>query len=86
MTNNIPIIVIAVVISMILMFIASGIISEFLNKYPALKIVALAFIFMVGVILCADGLHLHIEKTYLYFSLFFTLAVESLNIAALRKR
>jgi predicted tellurium resistance membrane protein TerC len=84
-TNNIPIIVAAVVISMLLMFVASGIISEFLGKYPALKIVALAFIFMVGMILLADGIHLHIEKAYLYFSLFFTLAVESLNIAA-RKR
>ena len=84
-TNNIPIIVAAVVISMLLMFVASGIISEFLGKYPALKIVALAFIFMVGMILLADGVHLHIEKAYLYFSLFFTLAVESLNIAA-RKR
>jgi predicted tellurium resistance membrane protein TerC len=61
------------------------IISEFLDKYPALKIIALAFIFMVGIILLADGVHLHIEKAYLYFSLFFTLAVESLNIAA-RKR
>ncbi len=63
-TNNIPIIVAAVVISMLLMFVASGIISEFLGKYPALKIVALAFIFMVGMILLADGVHLHIEKAY----------------------
>jgi predicted tellurium resistance membrane protein TerC len=84
-TNNIPIIVAAVVISMLIMFVASGTISEFLGKYPSLKIVALAFIFMVGVILLADGAHIHIEKAYLYFSLFFTLAVESLNIAA-RKR
>ena len=84
-TNNIPIIVAAVVISMLIMFVASGTISEFLGKYPSLKIVALAFIFMVGVILLADGAHMHIEKAYLYFSLFFTLAVESLNIAA-RKR
>jgi predicted tellurium resistance membrane protein TerC len=45
----------------------------------------LAFIFMIGVILVSDGLHLKISKNYLYFSLFFTLAVESLNIVA-RKR
>jgi len=85
MTNNIPVIVVAVVISMLLMLFASGYISEFLNKYPSLKIVALAFIFMVGVILLADGLNIHISKGYLYFSLFFTLAVEVINIAA-RKR
>jgi predicted tellurium resistance membrane protein TerC len=47
--------------------------------------VALAFIFMIGVILLADGFHIKISKGYLYFSLFFTLAVESLNIIA-RKR
>lgn len=85
MTSNIPVIVTAVVISMILMYMASGFISDFLNKYHSLKIAALAFIFMVGVILCCDGLHIHIDKAYLYFALFFTLAVESLSIAARRK-
>lgn len=85
MTSNIPVIIAAVVISMLLMFIASGFISSFLTKYPSLKIVALAFIFMVGVILLGDGLHIHISKGYLYFSLFFTLAVESINIVARKK-
>ncbi len=85
MTNNVFIIVLAVLISMILMMMASNYISDFLNHYPSLKIVALAFIFMVGVILSADGFHLHISKGYLYFSLFFTLVVEGLNIVA-RKR
>lgn len=85
MTNNIPIIVIAITISMIVMIFASEKISDFLQTYPSLKIVALAFIFVVGVILLADGLNMHIDKGYLYFSLFFTIAVESLNIVA-RKR
>jgi predicted tellurium resistance membrane protein TerC len=85
MTNNIPIIVTAIVISMIVMLLASEKISYFLHNYPSLKIVALAFIFMIGVILLADGFHIKISKGYLYFSLFFTLAVESLNILA-RKR
>lgn len=85
MTNNIPVIVAAVIISMIVMLIASEKISDFLHTYQSLKIVALAFIFMIGVILLADGLHMHISKGYLYFSLFFTLGVESLNIVA-RKR
>lgn len=85
MTNNIPVIITAVVISMFVMLAASESIHHFLQTYPSLKIVALAFIFMVGAILLADGLHWHIEKGYLYFSLFFTLAVESLNIA-IRKR
>ena len=85
MTSNIPVIVIAIVISMVLMLFALEKINYFLQTYPSLKIVALAFIFMVGVILLADGIHMHIPKGYLYFSLFFTLVVEYLNILA-RKR
>ena len=85
MTGNIPVIVCAVMIAMFLMFFASGHISGFLGKYPSLKIVALAFIFMVGLILLVDGVHLHVSKGYLYFSLFFTLVVESLNILARKK-
>lgn len=85
MTNNIPVIVTAVIISMIAMLLASEKISYFLYNYPSLKIVALSFIFMIGVILLADGIHMVISKGYLYFSLFFTLTVESLNIIA-RKR
>lgn len=85
MTSNIPAIVTAIVIAMIVMYAASGVVTEFLAKYPSLKIVALAFIFMVGIILLADGLHMHISKGYLYFSLFFTLIVESINIMARKK-
>ena len=86
MTSNIPVIVTAVIISMIAMLLASEKISYFLQNYPSLKIVALAFILMIGVILLADGIHIEISKGYLYFSLFFTLIVESLNIIARRRR
>ncbi|MCE3254697.1 MAG: rane protein [Rickettsiaceae bacterium] len=85
MTNNIPIIVAAVFVAMLLMLFASDQISKMLATYPSLKIVALAFIFMIGTILLADGLHIEISKGYLYFSLFFAMAVEYLNILA-RKR
>jgi predicted tellurium resistance membrane protein TerC len=85
MTNNIPVIVTAIAISMIVMIVSSEKINYFLQTYPSLKVLALSFIFMVGVILLSDGLHFHISKGYLYFSLFFTLGVESLNIIA-RKR
>lgn len=85
MTNNIPIIISAIVISMIIMLVSSESISDFLTKYPSLKIIALALIFMVGVILLADGFHIHISKTYLYFALFFTVAVEILNIIAKKR-
>jgi predicted tellurium resistance membrane protein TerC len=85
MTNNIPVIVTAIIISMIVMLVASEKISQILNTYPSLKIVALSFIFMIGVILLADGLHMPISKGYLYFALFFTITVESLNIVARKK-
>ena len=85
MTNNIPVIITAIAISMVVMLLASEKISYFLHAYPSLKIVALAFIFMIGVILLADGIHMPISKGYLYFALFFTISVESLNIVA-RKR
>lgn len=85
MTDNLYIIVAAVVISMIVMLLSSESISGFLAKYPSLKIIALALIFLVGIILLAGGFNIHIPKTYLYFSLFFTLSVEVLNIIAKKK-
>ena len=84
-TSYVPVIVAAVVIAMILMFFASGLIAELLTKYPSLKIIALAFIILVGLFLLADGVHIHIPKEYLYFTLFFTLIVESLNIVVRNK-
>lgn len=86
MTNNIPIIVAAIVISMIVMILSSESITKFLIKYPSLKIIALGLIFMIGVILLADGFNFHISKTYLYFALFFTLTLEFLNIISRRKK
>ncbi len=85
MTNNLYVIIAAIVISMIVMLISSESISSFLVKYPSLKIIALALIFLVGVILVADGFEVKISKTYLYFSLFFTLSVEILNIIAKKR-
>ncbi len=82
MTTNIPVIVAAVVVAMVVMLLASDKISKILSTYPSLKIMALAFIFMIGVILLADGLHIEVSKGYLYFALFFSIVVESLNILA----
>ena len=80
LTQIIPIIIIAVIISMIVMLIASDYISRILHIHPSLKMMALVFIFMVGIMLFADGIHLEIPKGYLYFSLFFATAIEYLNI------
>ncbi len=85
MTRNILVIIAAVMVSILIMLFASEYLSKFLEKYPSFKIVALSFIFMIGVILLADGLHIHITKAYLYFSLFFALMVEGLNIVAKKR-
>jgi predicted tellurium resistance membrane protein TerC len=84
-TRFVPVIVIAVVISMIVMLVASDYISRMLHKHPSLKIMALAFIFMIGVILLADGIHLEISKGNLYFSLFFATTIEYFNILVRKK-
>jgi predicted tellurium resistance membrane protein TerC len=84
-SNNISIIIASVVIAMFVMLYSSEKIGNFLQKYSSLKIIALAFIFMVGVILLADGFYIHIEKGYLYFSLFFATAVEWINIIVRKK-
>lgn len=85
MTDNIPVIVVAIVISMIVMLLASESITHFLKTYPSLKIIALAFIFMIGAILLIDGLNFNVSKGYLYFALFFTMVVEVLNIMAKKR-
>ena len=85
MTKEVSIIIIAVVISMSVMLFSADYVSRVINRYPSLKIMALAFIFMVGIILLADGFSFHISKVYLYFALFFASGIESLNILASKK-
>ncbi|MDR1976052.1 MAG: TerC family protein [Campylobacteraceae bacterium] len=82
MANNIEIMILAVVIAVIVMMIASKSISNFIDAHPTLKMMALSFLILVGVALVADGAGLHIPKGYIYFSMAFALAVESLNIYA----
>ncbi|MDA7705457.1 TerC family protein [Rickettsiales bacterium] len=79
-TDQIWIIITAVIISMGAMLFLSGKISNIIDQYPTLKILALAFIFMIGVILILGGLSINVSKNYLYFSLFFALIIEIINI------
>lgn len=86
MAQNIWVMVAAVVISVIIMLIFAGKISFFIEKHPTLKMLALAFLLMIGVVLVADGLGQHIPKGYVYFSMAFSLGVEVLNIVATSRR
>ena len=81
LVRNVLLMVLAVVIAMIAMLIFSEKVSDFINKHPTVKMLALAFLVMIGIVLVAEGLHFHIEKGYVYVALLFSLAVELLNMA-----
>lgn len=85
MTNILSIMIAAVVISVIFMMLSSGKISSFINDRPTLKMLALAFLLLIGFTLVAEGLDQHIAKGYIYFSMAFSFFVEMLNLK-LRKR
>jgi len=80
MVNNLPIMITAIVISMIVMLLSAKSISEFIDKHPTLKILALSFLLLIGVMLLADGFGQHVSKGYIYFAIGFSLFVETLNL------
>ena len=85
LVNQIPIMVAAIVVSIIVMLIAVKPIGDFVNKYPSFKILALSFLVLVGVILVGESFEIHTNKSYLYFAMFFSLFVESLNLLRIKK-
>jgi len=86
MADRLWVMVVAVVIAMILMITASTPLANFVSAHPTVKMLALSFLLMIGVVLIADGLHFHIPKGYVYFSLAFSILVEALNFRARRRR
>jgi predicted tellurium resistance membrane protein TerC len=86
MVDNLYVMMTAVVLAVILMLMAVNTISRFVNEYPTLKMLALSFLILVGVALIAEGFDVHIPKGYIYFSMFFSMAVEALNIRASKGR
>jgi len=85
MVSHVSIMVIAIIISVGIMMVASRAISAFINGHPTFKILALSFLILIGVGLIGEGLHFHIPKAYLYFAMAFSTVVEMLNIK-LRKK
>ncbi len=83
---NVYVIIGAVVVSMIVMLMASGYISQFLSENPTFKMLALSFILMIGTLLVAEGFHYEVPKGYVYFALGFSCFVEALNTIAKRKQ
>ncbi|MFN5540401.1 MAG: TerC family protein [Candidatus Melainabacteria bacterium] len=80
MVRQIPIMIISIVLSLIVMFVAAKPIGEFIDKHPSVKILALSFLLMIGTMLTAEAFHLEIPKGYIYFAMFYALLVESINI------
>lgn len=86
MVNNIPVMITAILLSVAVMIFASNPIGDFIDKHPTIKMLALAFIILVGMALVADGFEVHIDRRFLYFAMAFSAAVESLNILSQRNR
>lgn len=86
MVSNVPVMIAAIMIAVGVMLFASNPIGDFIDRHPTVKMLALAFIILVGVALIADGFEFHIDRRFLYFAMAFSAAVESLNILAKKKR
>ncbi|MBL7816334.1 MAG: TerC family protein [Saprospiraceae bacterium] len=80
MVDEIGIMIAAVIVSIGLMMFAAKPISDFVNKHPAIKVLALSFLIMIGFALVAEGIDFHIPKGYIYFSMAFAVLVEFVNI------
>lgn len=80
LVDQIEVMVAAIVAAVLVMMVAAAPISRFIDKHPTVKMLALAFLIMIGVALVAEGFGLHIPKGYLYFGMAFSLGVEMLNI------
>jgi predicted tellurium resistance membrane protein TerC len=80
MAEAIEVMVLAVVLSMVVMLMFAGRISDFVHRHPTVKMLALSFLLLIGMSLVAEGLHFHVPKGYIYFAMAFSLGVEVLNI------
>jgi predicted tellurium resistance membrane protein TerC len=82
MANHVAVMITAVVIAVGIMLFASGPISDFVNQHPTIKMLALAFLLLIGVTLLVESLHVEIPKGYIYFAMGFSVFVELLNLRA----
>ena len=86
MTDDIPIMVAAVVITVGIMMVAADPLAKFIEKNPTLVMLALAFLVMIGLVLIADGFGFHVPKGYIYAAMGFSVGVEILNIIQRKRR
>ena len=86
MAQDLAIMIAAVVIACLIMYVSSGPVARFVAEHPTTKMLALAFLVLIGVALVADGFKFHIPRGYIYFAIAFSAAVEFFNVLARRNR
>jgi predicted tellurium resistance membrane protein TerC len=86
MVSQIPVMVAAILVSVVLMLFAANALGEFIDRNPTIKMLALTFIVLVGVVLIADGFSVHIGRGYVYVAMAFSAVVETLNLWAKRRQ
>jgi predicted tellurium resistance membrane protein TerC len=80
MTDNLPVMVTAIVIAVLVMMVFSGPLARFVDEHPTIKVLALSFLMLVGIALVGEGFEFHIPKPYLYFAMAFSIGVEMVNL------
>ncbi len=86
MADDLPVMIIAIVVAVFVMMFAAKSIGEFVDDHPTVKMLALSFLVLIGVALIADGIDLHIPKGYIYFAMAFSISVEVLNLKVRKRR
>ncbi|HEY9052626.1 MAG TPA: TerC family protein [Gammaproteobacteria bacterium] len=86
MAQHVEVMVLAIILAVLVMMMAAGTISDFVDKHPTVKMLALSFLVLIGVALIAEGVDAHIPKGYIYFAMAFSLGVEMLNLRLRKKR
>jgi len=80
MAEDVAVMILAVIIAVGVMLLSSSAISEFVDRHPTVKILALSFLLLIGVSLIGEGLDQHIPKGYIYFAMAFSVFVEMINL------
>jgi predicted tellurium resistance membrane protein TerC len=86
MAQDLEIMIAAVIIAIVVMYVSAGPVARFVAEHPTTKMLALAFLVLIGVALVADGFKFHIPRGYIYFAIAFSMAVEFFNVLARRNR
>ena len=80
MAQHVPVMVAAIICAVLVMMLFANTVCDFVNRYPSIRMLALAFLMLVGMVLVAEGMGKHIERGYIYFAMAFSLGVEMLNL------